>query len=1243
MKATNVYIEVEQSKECELVAKSQDVIDYPAHVELKVLDSVYLSRTFNLSKYAGSPLMRIALPDLELPVKDEVQVVIKLFIHNFEQVSLLGLQTLSLLNKKFPMASEFPVVSKHTSERIYNLKIKVAGGEQPQEEVIDQKHQLGELEHPAQPYLRKTISEKAGKIASSTEEKEGVKSVQHLVHGMALAVLKATRDVFLFSSPVRHTIKDEFNQKMLSRNYHFIHSPDTVCQKNVFLDLDHKRMIVLKANFESNLMKVYHSAMVLLPNGKYIMAGGNSKDGVVSHHGVYYFDPLMGDYTKISEIPFNLHKHELYYNKGVISIFGGIDMKDDKGGHNSESTNFASTFYSFNLATKTWSKGEKMSQKSNDRCPSIHFKGQYLVNRGTDTCEVLTPGSGGWKSLKVINKEKNTAMTMFQPSVFFVINDQIHICHKKSKEDITHYSISRINLTEKNVEVTHIVDTELTSLSGVKVIRTQEEDGLVEKAFVYDQVDLRLFVFKNGVHDVKSSPTEKVKINLIIDHALTSQTIGKSTENCTSHLVSRLDKPTPLKLQAVPTVLGENIKDDSLLAVHKGKRHCFIPIQTGNSVILGYFEEAGNQLYRANTEAVTLRAGAWNGCASPVLPIPSSCLNTVGHAALKVRSTIFIVGGLRVEDETACFTEAEVENIAPKSGVLTPSRQILSYRPSNHTWKAIDLLPEGLYNCKLSYHDNKIFIIGGHNSTGAFNKKIWYLNLETYSLVDSGLTLEMDLASSNDLQILSLGKFVLVGCKNLDKAHAISLDEKRTYGVNTKLFHSLAVYSCRSNDQLHRSFELLYTFGEHKKQLTRNIKVEEFVKLIETGDEEVNKYFEQNEGGVELPESYKFLYPSASEEHDLLALDLLDHNRNYSDYLKQPKFAILGESKNHKLSYSLFNYGQDRLQHFRPEAAIEEDKKEGQEGYHKGLMSLPYRKNSATCSLGNGLILISGGEKVDNGKLLSTNMCWSFNPTTRTFNELNKMRFPRAGHNLIKVGNFIYCFGGRIGLSNQLLSTSERYDITAGTWTQLKDMPCALAKFGICTLFNKIYIIGGVLDKGECSDRFLIYDILTDSFETDLSYCKELKLESGLHSLAVTSESFNTILVAGGIKKDGPNMRYYRFQFLEGHTKAKMTEVGIALYPHVDCQSAFVDGRFILIGGNDFNGSESFCLRGGVTAENSLLRHRMTTSVQSVTEIKNQFYVTDNFIHTNPQFRHLYLFGLDQKKEIWRYILLNQA
>jgi N-acetylneuraminic acid mutarotase len=1236
MKANNVFLELSLSKECEHIAKSQDISEYPAHLEIKILDSMFLSKTFNLSKFQDQPLMRIYLPDLDLPIQGRLHVVVKLFIHVFEHVSLLGLQDLLLDNKKFPLSSEFPITSKQTSERIYNLKFNLGSSAEAPEEVYRQKYPLGRLDYPSKPVLRSIIEDHASKISTSEEEGKGPKSAQHLLHGVALAVLKVTKDVFFYTEPVRHLHKDEFSSKILSRDYQFIHSPDAHFSKNIFMDLGHRRMLVLKSNVQNCLPKVYHSAVVLLPNGKYILAGGNSKDGVVSHHGVYYFDPILGEYTKISEIPFNLHKHEMHYTKGQITIFGGIDMKDDKGSHNSETTNFASTIYTLNLSTKQWTKGEKMNQKSNDRCPSIFYKGQYLINRGTDTCEALTPGAGPWKSLKVINKEKNSSLTMFQPSVFFTVNDQIHVCYKKSKEEQNNYIIARVNVTDKNVEVTHLADTELTSLSGTKVIRRPDDEGVIEDVYIYDQSDVRLFVFKNGAIDQKKSPTEKVKIDLVIDPSLNITNIGKSAENCGAGLVSTLDHLYERKIESAPVQLADSIKEDLLLSVHSGKRHCMVPLATGNNLILGYFEKIGEDKFRPKPEAYTMRTNTWTGTQTTILPIPTDPLNTVSHAVLQVKSTIFIVGGLHVLDPNVTFTSSELDNIHAKSGSMVPSRQILAYRPSNQSWKHIDLLPEGLYNCQLSSYQNFLIIIGGQNAAGDHSKKIWFFNLETYSLIDTELTIDLVLSKDQQLQTLSLGKNIIIGAKGHEKVIVCSLEDKRTYPVSCGIFDEKIFYSCEPTDSSLKSFSCLYVLDGSCKQHNKKIHVAEFLKLLESGKAEIKTYFEKSDSSVDLPENYQFRYVAASEGHDLYALDLVDHSKNFTDFSKKPTFAILSETKEHRVGYSLYNYSQDQIMNHKHELSFTETKGQDTEEYKKGLVKLAFHKNGVTCSLGNGTIMISGGQKADNGKLISTNKCWSFDPISKTYNELNKMKHARADHCLVKVGHHIYCFGGRAGQSGELLSSSERYDIVAGTWSLLKDMPCTLIRTAACSIFNKIYLIGGEGPNGEFSDKIFIYDIASDTYDHEPNYRKDLKLEKPLTSAVAISISFNTILLAGGVSQEGPNMNIYKLQFLEGYDKSQLKLAEVALYPHIGCQSIFIDGKAILIGGNGFNGSESYCLRGGFVQEMPQFRLKLHSTVQSIAEVKNQFYITDNFLHCNSQFRYLYLFGLDQKKEIWR-------
>ena len=95
------------------------------------------------------------------------------------------------------------------------------------------------------------------------------------------------------------------------------------------------------------------------------------------------------------------------------------------------------------------------------------------------------------------------------------------------------------------------------------------------------------------------------------------------------------------------------------------------------------------------------------------------------------------------------------------------------------------------------------------------------------------------------------------------------------------------------------------------------------------------------------------------------------------------------------------------------------------------------------------------------------------------------------------------------------------------------------------------------------------------------------------------------------------------------------------MYSHIDSPSFFVDGNIFLISGNDLKGCEMYNLRTEVLQEAPHLSAALTSDHQIISEIRSQFYIIDNYVHTNPAFRKLYIFGVDIKKEIWRYSFSN--
>ncbi|BFH17394.1 hypothetical protein WJ0W_002188 [Paenibacillus melissococcoides] len=98
---------------------------------------------------------------------------------------------------------------------------------------------------------------------------------------------------------------------------------------------------------------------------------------------------------------------------------------------------------------------------------------------------------------------------------------------------------------------------------------------------------------------------------------------------------------------------------------------------------------------------------------------------------------------------------------------------------------------------------------------------------------------------------------------------------------------------------------------------------------------------------------------------------------------------------------------------------------------------------------------------------------------------------PRAGAATATVNGYIYVFGGSSGgkeaYSGTKHNTTYMYDPTTDTWTEKKNMPTARAGLTTAVVNNKIYVIGGYLDKNgkvERTNIVEVYDTQTDEWST---------------------------------------------------------------------------------------------------------------------------------------------------------------
>jgi len=118
-----------------------------------------------------------------------------------------------------------------------------------------------------------------------------------------------------------------------------------------------------------------------------------------------------------------------------------------------------------------------------------------------------------------------------------------------------------------------------------------------------------------------------------------------------------------------------------------------------------------------------------------------------------------------------------------------------------------------------------------------------------------------------------------------------------------------------------------------------------------------------------------------------------------------------------------------------------------------------------------------------------------------SWNTKTPMNHERSNFGLITVDDKIYAIGGsyttEVPSYNQYpwilthrVGTNERYDPKTDTWITLEPMPTPRTHFAIATYNDKIYCIGGMTDKKDGYRSFCdneVYDIATNSWSTKAS------------------------------------------------------------------------------------------------------------------------------------------------------------
>ena len=1252
----NVSIEIKRPKEALELCLEQHIEDYQAHLEAQIGSTMYRSRIFKLGSSTETVLLRVCIGEHSLPLSEDLNLHVKLFVHLPSKVLLFGLQDCRLGNSKFPYEQQLPVLAKADLTRVYNLVVSVQEHRADLEAVFLQESPVGSRKTHQVPFLGEFLREKANSLL-----KEGVapKSPAHLAFGLALAVIKKASNKFVMYNIFSQLLSDEFSEFVLSKSSSYLHSPAVQTKdpkdKRVFVDFKNKRQLVFPASSSYSLPRMYFSGVVLLPNGNYIITGGMTKDSTIIHKGLFYLNPRHHFYMKIAELPFNLHKHDMHYFKGFVLVNGGIDHKDDKTYSGNESGQNSSNLNRFNLKTLQWAQGTMVhTVKTNLKVCSTIFANQLLVYKGTENLEVFDlaqlPGTTGkWVCYKIKgvpdeNSEAYTQLTLAVPATFFQISGSLYICHKKSQEAASNFSISRVVLkaTAKGALQAlfiNIKDLTLGNIFSSHIFSDLDHGVRTDTVYFREASEVKQVVFKNGLFDEKASAELAVKFENHFQSKVSDAEIGDNSENAIAGLQANLSCGKTRKLAAFPAALPETA-DLELKKIHEGEGHCLVPTNTNKLFLFNYFEKLAEDSYSFAKQTKAIRE-LNSAEAKSVLPVPGSILQTTRHGVGYTNSGIFFVGG--VEPGAATYTRAQVLALESAPQDWTVCRKITFYRQEFHYWKVVGHLPKGLYSPVVLVQGNQLIIAGGFGEDRKPSSSIYFFDLETFTVCDSKISLSLEVPAGKQVEACLIDDYVYFGFEGGEFCEVLIISELRTFTEKNPLFSAFRVHHAQPlEEDASSTFRVLLHELGSKNAFQLDTTLSDFKALTNKSREEFAAAVAEK--SVRCPE-IEFLPGQTSQvlavptgDDDLFGLDQRTHTMTFSNHYSENPFALIAEDAHGKTREATYSYSNNKVT-WRPPSLAAPSQDSDKEAFTKGLLQIPFPFNASADSLPNGKVLISGGEFASGGKLVATNKTWVYDPRQHSYAQGHKMKRARVSHMTFSFGNHLYVFGGKSATSGETLADCERFNAVTGDWEKLASLPFPLSRAAGCTMFNRIYIFGGELESGACSASILVFNLQTLLFENPPKP-SDMKMPVALKGHLAIGASFNSCFVIGGEHGTGANMLAYTFEFDEGYYKCKLAKkkgVRVALYPHIGGKVGIVDGQVLVVGGNPLRGCEALDLKSGQLKDLPALRHALAGSGELYFNyVKNNFSIASNYLHSNPLFDKLYIFGLDQQKEIWR-------
>jgi N-acetylneuraminic acid mutarotase len=186
-----------------------------------------------------------------------------------------------------------------------------------------------------------------------------------------------------------------------------------------------------------------------------------------------------------------------------------------------------------------------------------------------------------------------------------------------------------------------------------------------------------------------------------------------------------------------------------------------------------------------------------------------------------------------------------------------------------------------------------------------------------------------------------------------------------------------------------------------------------------------------------------------------------------------------------------------------------------------------------------------------------------FDPRSRRWAARAPMPLHRTGYGLATLHDRVFMIGG-FSRPNTPEGTVQEYDPATDQWTTRKEMPTARGNMGVVVLAGKIYVLGGRTKEGGHTDAVEAYDPTTGTWATRQRLSQPLM---GIEAVAVDGKI---------LKLRGTSVRNGRWQYVMGLEeydpgKDAWSKRAEWTFDPEPVDMALVDGRLFVFGGGAFS------------------------------------------------------------------------